>query len=56
MEIVAGFLEDLRCVLASEGYMGLEKGKQVLSDVRDQCIGDGRMPELYRGQRVNAGE
>lgn len=56
MERVGGFLEDVRCVLASEGHMGLERGKQVVSDVRDQCVRGGRVPELCRGQRVNAGE
>lgn len=56
MEMVRGFVGDVRGVLASEGYTNLEKGEKVVSDVSNQCIRDWRIHKLYRGQRVNVEE
>lgn len=56
MEMVRGFVGDVRGLLASEGYTNLEKSEKVVSDVRDQCIRDRIIHKLYRGQRVNVGE
>lgn len=38
MEMVRGFVRDVRGMLASEEYTNLEKSEQVVSDVRDHCI------------------